>query len=38
MTADLERGAGFLPVTAVGPDFYGGDRAGETSSRILSPR
>jgi quinoprotein glucose dehydrogenase len=28
ITADLERGLVFLPVSAVGPDFYGGDRRG----------
>lgn len=28
MTADLERGWVFLPVSSAGPDFYGGDRLG----------
>ena len=28
MTADLERGLVFLPVSTAGPDFYGGDRRG----------
>ncbi len=28
ITADLERGLVFLPVSASGPDFYGGDRPG----------
>jgi quinoprotein glucose dehydrogenase len=28
MTADLERGLVFLPVSTAGPDFYGGDRPG----------
>jgi quinoprotein glucose dehydrogenase len=28
MTADLERGLVFLPVSTAGPDFYGGDRLG----------
>ncbi len=28
MTADLERGLVFLPVSAAGPDFFGGDRPG----------
>ena len=28
MTADQERGLVFLPVSAAGPDFYGGDRKG----------
>ena len=28
MTADLERGLVFLPVSSVGPDLYGGDRPG----------
>lgn len=29
MTADLERGLVFLPVSSPGPDHYGGDRPGE---------
>ena len=28
MTADLERGLVFLPVSSAGPDLYGGDRPG----------
>ncbi len=28
MTADIERGLVFLPVSAAGPDFFGGDRPG----------
>ena len=28
ITADVERGLVFLPVSASGPDFYGGDRRG----------
>ena len=28
MTADLERGLVFLPISTAGPDFYGGDRPG----------
>ncbi len=28
MTADLDRGWVFLPVSSAGPDFYGGDRPG----------
>ena len=28
ITADLERGLVFLPVSSAGPDFYGGDRRG----------
>jgi quinoprotein glucose dehydrogenase len=28
ITADLERGLVFLPVSTAGPDFYGGDRRG----------
>ncbi len=28
ITADLERGLVFLPVSTAGPDFYGGDRKG----------
>src|SRR5262249_15208418 len=28
MTADLERGLVFLPVSTAGPDFFGGDRPG----------
>lgn len=28
ITADLERGLVFLPVSTAGPDFYGGDRLG----------
>ena len=28
MTADLERGLVFLPVSSASPDFYGGDRPG----------
>lgn len=29
VTADLERGLAFLPVSTAGPDFYGGDRPGQ---------
>lgn len=29
MTADHDRGLVFLPVSAAGPDFYGGDRKGK---------
>jgi quinoprotein glucose dehydrogenase len=29
MTADLERGLVFLPVSSAGPDYYGGDRLGD---------
>ena len=29
MTADIKRGLIFLPVSAAGPDFYGGDRKGK---------
>lgn len=28
MTADIERGLVFLPVSTAGPDLYGGDRPG----------
>ena len=34
MTADLERGLVFLPVSTAGPDLYGGDRKAQTSFRM----